>query len=474
MLKQFESKNVGPMMDGKLVFARKMNILTGDNSCGKSFLLDLIWFGIARCWPGDLNDRIVSGFSARPWDIKAAASLKYKFGLQGRGSTGGETCTFDNSPKKLPRIWWKRGDEKKIHYPGLVIYMMADGSFAVFDPLRNGPISENGERRLKSYVLSQEELWPKVKQQQCEFCHGVIGDWAAWQRDQDTHVFECLKAVVGALCPAEDRVEIDQLDKVPMEQGGDQPTLRLPIGRVRLQLASSAVRRMAALAYVMVWAVTEHVKAAENLGVNTNAQIFILMDEIESHLHPRWQRACIKGVCTAIEELCKMANYGRHDVQTFISTHSPLVMAAVEDSFYELNNGFDEDLKDNNQRACAWFDFDITGSVGDLTDDQRVRVIPHRFLPQGEAESWLSSDAFELKSTCSPEVETRIRELNEIFEEGGPYLVKCAAAGNDGVQIIQEKVKELARRLPQGSLHISYFNNQLKRLKEQTSSHDAD
>lgn len=471
MLKQFESKNVGPMMDGKLVFARKMNILTGDNSCGKSFLLDLIWFGIARCWPGDLNDRIVSGFSARPWDIKAAAALQYKFGLCQNQCKSSEACSF--SYDKLSQIWRKRGDEKKIHYPGLVIYMMADGSFAVFDPLRNGPIGESGEKRLRAYVLSQEELWPKSTKQQCGFCRGVVEDWASWQRDQDTHVFNCLEKVVRALCPREDGVEIDQLDKVPMELGGDQPTLRLPIGKVRLQLASSAVRRMASLAYVLVWAVTEHVNAAKNLGVGTNRQIFILVDEIESHLHPRWQRACIKGITTAIDELCKMVKYGQHDVQTFISTHSPLVMAAAEDSFFELNNGFGE-VVDGRMLNCEWFDFDVDPNlIGDEPDAQKVRIIARDFLPQGKAESWLSSPAFDIKSTYSPEVESCISELNEIFDNGAEYLLDCASRGEDGERIVREKVRMLVARLPHGDRHASYFSEKLERLERLEVAHDA-
>ncbi len=41
MLKHLELKNVGPAARMKLDFGSRLNLLTGDNGLGKSFLLDM-------------------------------------------------------------------------------------------------------------------------------------------------------------------------------------------------------------------------------------------------------------------------------------------------------------------------------------------------------------------------------------------------------------------------------------------------
>ena len=43
MLKSLELENVGPVPGLALELAPRMNLLTGDNGLGKSFLLDVAW-----------------------------------------------------------------------------------------------------------------------------------------------------------------------------------------------------------------------------------------------------------------------------------------------------------------------------------------------------------------------------------------------------------------------------------------------
>jgi DNA repair ATPase RecN len=44
MLKEINLKNVGPAPKIDLDCASRLNILTGDNGLGKTFLLDIIWW----------------------------------------------------------------------------------------------------------------------------------------------------------------------------------------------------------------------------------------------------------------------------------------------------------------------------------------------------------------------------------------------------------------------------------------------
>lgn len=56
----------------------------------------------------------------------------------------------------------------------------------------------------------------------------------------------------------------------------------------------------------------------------------LLIDEVESHLHPRWQRS----ILPALLDVATTLNPQMH-TQIITTTHSPLVLASVEPSFDE-------------------------------------------------------------------------------------------------------------------------------------------
>ncbi len=62
MLKSLRLKNVGPAPEMEL--APRLNLITGDNGLGKSFLLDVAWWALTRRWPQELNDRLSSGYAS--------------------------------------------------------------------------------------------------------------------------------------------------------------------------------------------------------------------------------------------------------------------------------------------------------------------------------------------------------------------------------------------------------------------------
>ncbi len=53
MLHSLHLTNVGPAPSMELDLAPRLNLLTGDNGLGKSFLLDVAWWAMTRRWPRD-------------------------------------------------------------------------------------------------------------------------------------------------------------------------------------------------------------------------------------------------------------------------------------------------------------------------------------------------------------------------------------------------------------------------------------
>ena len=72
MLDHLALNNVGPAPEMDLNFARRVNLVTGDNGLGKSFLLDVVWWSLTGRWPREVNRRMTSrSFSPTPWRERA-------------------------------------------------------------------------------------------------------------------------------------------------------------------------------------------------------------------------------------------------------------------------------------------------------------------------------------------------------------------------------------------------------------------
>ena len=78
MIESLHLKNVGPAAELTLDFAPRLNLITGDNGLGKSFLLDVAWWALTRRWPHDLNPLLTSGYAARPTDVKKPATIGFR------------------------------------------------------------------------------------------------------------------------------------------------------------------------------------------------------------------------------------------------------------------------------------------------------------------------------------------------------------------------------------------------------------
>src|SRR5690242_4570404 len=123
MLHRLHLKNVGPAPEMELDLAPRLNLLTGDNGLGKSFLLDVAWWALTRKWPRDVNGRLTSGHPAMPRDVSVAASITFKTDTQ-----AGEV-EYESTFNRDHQAW--SGRRGRPHNPGLVIYAHADGGFSV-------------------------------------------------------------------------------------------------------------------------------------------------------------------------------------------------------------------------------------------------------------------------------------------------------------------------------------------------------
>ncbi|HEX2205717.1 MAG TPA: ATP-binding protein [Longimicrobium sp.] len=376
--------------------APRLNLITGDNGLGKSFLLDVAWWALTRRWPHDLNPRLTSGYAARPTDPRREASIRFR--LQSK-HTGVE---YESVYVPRDEAW--AGRPGRPWNPGLVIYAHADGGFSVWDPARNywkkrGNIDV--QDRLPGYVFSAKEVWDglevEVEGRLTVVSNGLLRDWPTWIRERGDTARR-LEEVLRTLSPPDDEIALGPLTRLSVDDVRDVPTLRTRYSdAVPVVHASSGVRRVIGLAYMLLWSWNEHVLAAERLGEESTRQVILLVDEIESHLHPRWQRTVLRSVLHVANVL-----HAQAQVQLITATHSPLVLASAEPTF-------DPELD-------AWLDLDAEHVGG----EERVVLRRRDFFPRGDVSNWLTSEAFDLKSARSEEAERALEAARELLRRPTP------------------------------------------------------
>ena len=336
MLERLRLKNVGPASEMEVDFAPRLNLITGDNGLGKSFLLDVAWWALTRKWPHDLNPNLTSGYPARPTDPKKPASISFRI------ETKVKSVEYESPYASRDQAWL--GKAGRPGNPGLVIYAHADGGFSVWDPARKywkrrGNIDV--QDRLAGYVLSPQDVWNglsvDIDGKPTRVCKGLLEDWSVWIRENGVNA-KRMGLTLKELAPAGDDIEVGALQRMSVNDVRDIPSIHTPYARdVPILNASAGIRRIAGLAYMLMWSWEEHLRAAQALGEPRTQQVVMLFDELEAHLHPRWQRSILSKVLGLTDVLHKGAT-----VQLIAATHSPLVLASAEPWF--------------DAKQEAWFD----------------------------------------------------------------------------------------------------------------------
>lgn len=399
MLEYLRLANVGPAPSMEMELAPRLNLLTGDNGLGKSFLLDCAWWALARRWPHDVNSRLTSGYRAEPRDPKKAASIEYRV----RSKT--KVVTHKSDYIRAEQAWV--GKQGRPPSPGLVIYAHADGGFSVWDPARNywksRARSEDAETLVPAFVFTQRDVWRGLKLtvngESIEVCLGLLKDWSTWIREDGALAEQMARTLKSLAAPGE-TLAVGKLRPRSSNDPVSYPTIATATGEVPVLLTSAGLRRIIALAYILLWSWDRHVEFAETQGLERADRVIFLVDEVEAHLHPRWQRSILNSLLKVARKLHKDAS-----VQVLASTHSPLVLASAEPIF--------------DPEQDAWFDLDLD------RETQIVELRKRPFEPRGDVSNWLASVAFDLKEARSLEAEVAMEEARALLRKPKPTLAQA-------------------------------------------------
>ena len=401
-----EMQGVGPAKKLRLEPAERLSLITGDNGLGKTFILECAWWALSGQW---------AGLPAFPRRDAKANEPKITFSITAKSKHAEEVpISYDwetrnwPSPKGRPTI------------SGLLVYARVDGSFAVWDPAKSYILnSSNGFSTGGYFVLSQDKVWSGGgAEEESPAIEGLIRDWVRWQSRSDQSTFETFKKVLQRLSPR------DQSDLGPLEPGKpvrlpgldtrEIPTLRHTYDEVPIIYASAGVRRIITLAYIIVWAWEEHKIHSGFSRKDPQKRIVILIDEMEAHLHPKWQRVILPALLDVREDLAEELQ-----VQLIVATHSPLVLASVEPKFDELRDKL--------------FHLDLLhqGLFGN-----EVVLNEMDFIRNGVIDNWLMSEVFELNQPRSLPAERAIEAAIKLQTEIDPASESVRRVSEDLVRYL--------------------------------------
>ena len=427
ILDKLSFDGVGPSQYLEMDFLPRTNLITGDNGLGKTFILEGAWWSLTNEW---------TGYPITPSSTRspAVSQPKITYSISPLGSGGQErTAVYDWQSQR-----WSSIDERET-LPGLIIYAQVDGAFAVWDPARTIDALEPQSHR--ALVLSRDDVWDGLSVKQGNgkvqfLCNGLIEDWVFWQTSNESGVFDALTKMLAKLSPP-DEGDLGQLipgSPMRLSSGGTRriPTLRHPYSNnVPITQASAGVRRIASLAYLIVWAWEEHKTQSALRRESPQRNLVILIDEVEAHLHPQWQRV----ILPALLEL-NQALDAELDIQFIVTTHSPLVLTSLQPLF--------------NEEEDAVFHLNLANK----SDMGSQVVIEQPDYVFGSVESWLRSDFFEMNYAGSLPAEHAINLATQLMQERGRDPDK------DAIRKISEQLTKVLGAHERFWIRWTYFASQ--------------
>ena len=350
--------NVGPFDDIEFEFDRHVNVFTGPNNSGKSTAL----------WA--LGDAIVYPFSFPPKLIQRDSTPEFSIHLSGNSSTGDSSRVFSGQlpiAQNITGYWTNErwtdfiGILKDVGYTGFIPALRQSTDFRSRGPtvstnqahersldserriaidaiISRGGNSEaaheqahnllhnagvggvrvmGDEERKRQRLISSNALWVSDE----EVIQKIIDlDYRSYRRDEPT-VRNIISQIGGMASQITEGFPIE-FQRVEEDERGLFPQFRTPDGDLPLNVLSQGTQSIIQwLAHLLI-GYAEYYDYPSDLA---EYPAIVMIDEIDAHIHPSWQRGVIPTLISHFPNL-----------QLFCSTHSPLMLAGLKEGQVQL------------------------------------------------------------------------------------------------------------------------------------------
>jgi hypothetical protein len=345
-------KNIGPFSELNLDLNAGWTILLGDNGVGKSTVLRAISVGLAGSEAADFAGRLIkSGQEAGSIILRTDGGKLYTTNI----TKGDRTIVQSETSRPLEAEGWLA-----LGFPPLRSFTLAPVSdlpskglqrLTAEDllPLIRGEVDPRPDK-LKAWLvdLDYRDKTERVSNRTLlsYFRAGEI-------QTQFTSLLEQFFRVIRTLTPGLklENVKIDPDKKEVRVNTGD--------GEVRIELVSQGMQSLLGWVGVLLQRLNDYYSAGlqeteTQASGSSNSLLeqhaLVLMDEIDAHMHPFWQ----KQIIPSLKELFP-------NMQFIATTHSPLIVSSLEKENVRI---FDRDIE-SGEVAVTLPDIDFYGLRAD-------------------------------------------------------------------------------------------------------------
>lgn len=317
MLERFSLTGIGPAVPFDLELGSRLTLITADNALSTTVPLDLVWWTLTRSWPTRLHLPesalvLVSEVEApgrtggrRP-DAVGEAAIDYRFRTE-TGDRRDGRCRYRPRPPQPLEAWWQEDGQLWRENTRTVIYARADGGVSLYYPAGLDQISvyefHTASGRPFALHMTEDELWHGARRPEHKVgCNGLFFDWRRWLAEEPETLAR-LQSLVSALVPASEPITLLPHPLALREADYlNVPVLQLAQGRAPVYAAAAGVRRLLALAYLLLWPQVGDGHQRRKT-ILEDERIMVLIDEADSHLSVGWGQALAAALPALAEAL---------------------------------------------------------------------------------------------------------------------------------------------------------------------------
>ena len=369
--------NVGPFDEVEFEFDPQVNVFTGPNNSGKSSVL---WV---------LGELLVYPFTM-PYKLLRSDEPMWRLSTSGVDEVDSIEGTLPTDPKLLLHVYEKIGYTCYVPAQRHGTTFRSPGPTVVQDPnarleevvdlfLQNRPaiVRQRGREAVRQSMLHfiQQSESPELERRWRLMLAGssLVNDAAVKQKivdlDYATHRRErpTIRSAVDNVASMASEITEGfpiQFLRVAEDSEGLFPQFGTPDGDLPLDVLSQGTQSIIQFLAHLIFGYAEYYDFPPDLEDKPG---ILIIDEIDAHLHPSWQRRIIPALTNNFPNL-----------QIFCSTHSPLMLAGLKEGQAHLLQ-----RDESNKVTVSRNEVDIVGwsadevlrnflGVPDPTDQQTV------------------------------------------------------------------------------------------------------
>ena len=381
-IKTFRITNAGPFDDITFEFDKHVNVFVGPNNSGKSTAL--LALAEATVYPFVFPTKFIKN-SGSEWEITLTDGQTFK------GVLPADLREQPGSVGPLPYIG----------YSTFIPSLRQSTDYRAKGPSINSteqPDSSKGSGFDTPEVRKRRRLMPTdaaLVSDESVIQRWVDLDYAGYRRKQ-YQIHQLLEKVAGVASEITEGYSLEFL-RIGEDEQGLFPEFRTPDGDLPLNVLSQGTQSTIQWVAHFLFGHAQYYDYPESLE---EKPAILIVDEIDAHLHPAWQRRIIPALTNNFLNL-----------QIFCSTHSPLMLAGLSEGQVQLLNR-DEDGKvtvsSNPWDMAGWSAEEILRSVLRVPDTMDLTTASE-IDRMGE---------LSIKETRTDEEETELADIRRRVGEG--------------------------------------------------------